>query len=227
MNRHETILAFILAGVLIAGVGHEAWRGAPKGAELVIARSANLPFEAEPAAETVAPATAPQALPVEAAAIAEGLAFINRASVNELQSLPGVGEVLARRIAEHRSSNGPFTRLDQLMNVNGIGAAKLEDIDRHLRQMKRPTPQRRQSFQPPAPMNRYPAPAGRSGQTTSLNTATLDQLTAISGIGPSIANSILDARQERGAFRSWDDVDAISGIGPSRLETLKANFSLE
>ena len=45
-----------------------------------------------------------------------------------LQSLPGIGEVLAERIVEYRAENGPFASVDELDNVYGIGEGKLASI---------------------------------------------------------------------------------------------------
>jgi competence protein ComEA len=61
------------------------------------------------------------------------------------------------------------------------------------------------------------APAG----PVHLNTATLEQLDALPGVGPVTAQKILDYRQEHGAFASVDELDAIPGIGPARLEQLR------
>lgn len=54
-----------------------------------------------------------------------------------------------------------------------------------------------------------------------LNTATLEQLDALPGVGPVTAQKILDYRTEHGSFQSVDELDAVSGIGPARLEQLK------
>jgi competence protein ComEA len=54
-----------------------------------------------------------------------------------------------------------------------------------------------------------------------LNSATLEQLDGLPGIGPVTAQKILDYRQAHGAFGSVAELDAVSGIGPARLEQLK------
>ena len=46
---------------------------------------------------------------------------LNRASVAELDGLPGIGPVLARRIVEHRREHGRFRRVDELRGVRGVG----------------------------------------------------------------------------------------------------------
>ncbi|MBE0617117.1 MAG: helix-hairpin-helix domain-containing protein [Proteobacteria bacterium] len=53
---------------------------------------------------------------------------LNTATVDQLGSLPGVGEVIAKAIVEFRQMNGPFKKLDDLLQVKGIGEKKLEAI---------------------------------------------------------------------------------------------------
>ena len=59
-------------------------------------------------------------------ASASGLVNINRASVTELDSLPGVGPSTAQAIVEYRVAHGPFASPEDLLNVKGIGPAKFE-----------------------------------------------------------------------------------------------------
>jgi len=53
---------------------------------------------------------------------------INRAEPWLLEALPGIGEVIAQRIADYRSENGPFKRIEDLLKVSGIGEATFENI---------------------------------------------------------------------------------------------------
>lgn len=61
-----------------------------------------------------------------AAAPDTGTVSLNNASASELTALPGVGESTAAAIVAHREANGPFTAVEQLMDVRGIGPAKFE-----------------------------------------------------------------------------------------------------
>lgn len=53
---------------------------------------------------------------------------INRAEAWLLEALPGIGETLAQRIVDYRRQNGPFRNSNQLLKVDGIGAATYEGI---------------------------------------------------------------------------------------------------
>lgn len=55
--------------------------------------------------------------------ISGGLIDLNTASVDELKELPGIGAVKAQAIVDHRELNGPFTNIQQAMDVKGIGPA--------------------------------------------------------------------------------------------------------
>ena len=53
---------------------------------------------------------------------------LNTASSVELEALPGIGPSYARRIVEYREKNGPLKRVEDLLNVQGIGDKTLERI---------------------------------------------------------------------------------------------------
>jgi competence ComEA-like helix-hairpin-helix protein len=53
---------------------------------------------------------------------------INNATVKELGFLPGIGEVLAKRIVEYRIKNNGFNTKEEIMNIKGIGKVKFGKI---------------------------------------------------------------------------------------------------
>lgn len=67
------------------------------------------------------------------AAAPRGPININRASASDLDSLDGIGPVIAKRIIAYRLANGPFTALEDLLKVSGIGDAKFAQFKEKIR----------------------------------------------------------------------------------------------
>jgi competence protein ComEA len=63
-----------------------------------------------------------------AGAAQSGSLDLNTASASDLDSLPGIGQSFADRIIEYRTANGPFTSVEDLQKVKGIGAALFAKI---------------------------------------------------------------------------------------------------
>ncbi|MGI9144402.1 MAG: helix-hairpin-helix domain-containing protein [Candidatus Planktophila sp.] len=58
---------------------------------------------------------------------------INRATASDLDSLDGIGPVIAKRIIAYRTTNGPFTAIEDLLKVSGIGEAKFAQFKEKIR----------------------------------------------------------------------------------------------
>ncbi|MGZ4481084.1 MAG: helix-hairpin-helix domain-containing protein [Gaiellales bacterium] len=71
-----------------------------------------------------------------------------------------------------------------------------------------------------------PPVSGAAGGPVHLNSATLEQLESLDGIGPALAQRILDYRAAHGGFRTLDELDQVSGIGPARLASLAGHVVL-
>ncbi|WP_417363739.1 helix-hairpin-helix domain-containing protein [Glutamicibacter arilaitensis] len=79
--------------------------------------------------QVILPGTAPgQQLPSAQAAPSSSKISINNADSQTLQELPGIGPALAERIIDFRSKNGPFTSVEELDAVSGIGPALLGQL---------------------------------------------------------------------------------------------------
>lgn len=58
----------------------------------------------------------------------EALVNVNTATIDQLESLPGIGPTLAQRIIDHREEHGPFRSVDELLDVSGIGDQTLAEL---------------------------------------------------------------------------------------------------
>lgn len=67
-------------------------------------------------------------IPTQSESSISGLLNINSASVSQLEALPGIGDVIAQRIVDYRNINGPFTSIDELVNVSGISPSMVEEL---------------------------------------------------------------------------------------------------
>jgi competence protein ComEA len=75
---------------------------------------------------------------------------------------------------------------------------------------------------PPGAAGAPPGPAG----PVNLNTATLDQLQTLPGVGPVLAQRIIDYREQHGGFASVADLRKVTGIGDARYNDLKTRVTV-
>ncbi|HEV2814473.1 MAG TPA: helix-hairpin-helix domain-containing protein [Solirubrobacteraceae bacterium] len=117
-------------------------------------------------------------------------------------------------------AGGPTRRAD-LSAVNL--AAKAED-GRQILVPERPRAAR--PGEPPPPAATAPGAPTAPAQPVNLNTATLEQLDTLDGIGPGLAQAILDHREENGGFGSIEDLAQVPGIGEKRMASLREQVTV-
>ena len=76
--------------------------------------------------------TAHSSEPSNDESISDGRININTATSHQLQMLPNIGEILANRIIEYRTENGPFSTIEDLVLVKGIGDKRMEELRQYI-----------------------------------------------------------------------------------------------
>lgn len=66
-----------------------------------------------------------------------------------------------------------------------------------------------------------------AGMKVDINTANIEQLEAVTGIGHDTAQNILDYKKEHGPFITMNDLDGVKGVGKVRLDALNEAFTVE
>jgi competence protein ComEA len=160
---------------------------------------------------------------------------LNRADRASLLQLPGIGEVFAKRIEEHRRQHGLFRSIDDLRKVSGIGPATLERLRPFVYAGPIAAAEEDQASQgeaqpdnhvQPGPVKPSTARAAISKKTETLaecvdlNRATAEELQRLPGIGPAMSGRIIAARDEK-PFRAIEDLRRVHGIGAKTLERLR------
>lgn len=157
---------------------------------------------------------------------------INTATIEELQTLPGIGPAKARAIIEYRNKK-LFSKPEELMNVSGIGQKTYDKLkDRitvgHSTDNTANTPTQENTAEKDNTITNT-----KSQQTTAIsnnrnvnskiniNIASIEELQKLPGIGPAKAQAIVDYRRSNGGFKTIEEIKNVKGIGEKTYEQLK------
>jgi competence ComEA-like helix-hairpin-helix protein len=148
----------------------------------------------------------------------------NTATASELQRLPGVGPAMALRIIEERE-RAPFTCLEDMLRVRGIGAGVLAKIGDHVGLASEAGAGEGAGACAGAGDGGVTGRGGGVGAgelVVDLNRAGVGELVQISGVGPVLAARLVARRDSLGGYREWSEVDAVAGVGPAMLLKLQS-----
>ena len=141
---------------------------------------------------------------------------LNSATKEELITIPGIGEKRALDILSYRDESG-FKSKQDLMNVKGIGNATYKKIENYF-----------EDFGNSGQIDVESTSIIESTQSDkiNINSAGLDELTKLKGIGPSKAQKIISLRKQLGRFSSKEELLEVKGIGPKTLKKFEDQIIL-
>jgi len=154
---------------------------------------------------------------------------VNTAAESDLDRLPKVGPAQAHRIAEWRQAHGPFRTLADLDSVPGMGPAALAAVAPYvgLRAGGSDAGARSKTATsaPASSAPVHPVDGVDAGRPVNVNTATVEELQTLPGIGPALARRIVEHRAARGPFRSAEELAKVPGIGPATATRLRGRVT--
>jgi len=165
------------------------------------------------------------------------------ASAEDLDAIPGLGPALAQRIIDFRQAHGPFKQVEDLREVSGVGPESLQKLKPYLGlgapeagappDWKAPmtTGESATGYHLESPAGRLPGSKSGLGPKTpggviDPNLASQAALETLPGIGPVLAQRIIDYRRAHGPYKTIADLRKVSGIGRRKLEKMKPYLTI-
>ncbi|HCK99304.1 MAG TPA: hypothetical protein DHW42_04265 [Candidatus Marinimicrobia bacterium] len=143
---------------------------------------------------------------------------INTADIETLVKLPGIGPVKAQSIIDYREKIGKFESLYEIAKVKGIGKATVAKLEPYLKIIG-------DSAEVKSSLRSEGAKAITS--KININTASLNELTILPGIGEKKAQAIIKYREGVGNFKSKDEIKNVKEIGNGVYKKIKRKIEVK
>lgn len=134
---------------------------------------------------------------------------LNSATVDDLMQIDGIGEKTAQKIIQYRTTIGKYTFIEQLLDVEGVGEKKLDSWRAYLFVETTAT-----------------VTTTTMSEIINLNTATVQDLMRIDGIGEKTAQKIIDYRESIGGFTSLEQLMEIEGVGEKKFNAWRKYLTI-
>ncbi|MBT3755048.1 MAG: ComEA family DNA-binding protein [Candidatus Cloacimonetes bacterium] len=135
----------------------------------------------------------------------------------ELITIPGIGDKKAEDILQYKEQHGFLSKTD-LMNIKGIGKKTYDKIEKYFVDLTTDV-QTAKKVLKKLEDNSVP-------KKININTADKNELTKITGIGPSKADKIIALREKIGRFMKKEDLLQVKGIGEKTLKKIEEQITL-
>lgn len=167
---------------------------------------------------------------------------INTAPLEELMTLPKIGTVTSKRITEYRKIYGGFKSIKEITKVKGIGPKIFEEIKEMITVGNIPSGSikvkgksvRVQEWNPKPILKEDIGSITVKGSANlqqklkiDLNTASAEEIDTLPGIGPIIANRIIEYRKTHGIFQTIEEITNVKGIGVKTFEKIKEMITVK
>jgi len=149
---------------------------------------------------------------------------INRADIETLSKLPGIGPVKSQAIVDYREKNGEFESLIELTNIKGIGKKTLAKLLPYLDRIGDSA--EAYAFVAEKTPTADTALTSEVTEKININSASFDLLQNLKGIGQKKAQAIIDYRNEIGSFETIEDIMNVKGIGQGIFDKIKNSIEV-
>lgn len=168
---------------------------------------------------------------------------INQATMDDLMAVPRIGPAKAEAIIKYREKIGGFKSMSQLDDVPGIGKKTVELLQEHfyvkspdsgareVKNLPRESYNNEQLSLETTPALIIPASPSSTQENAvkkvNINTATVEELCTLQGIGVNLARAIIRYREEHNGFKSIEELKNVYGIGEKRFEANKHRITVK